>query len=545
MKSVSKLISFLIGIVLLFIYISCNNNFREPTYYNIIFNSNGGSIVSNQTIESGKTAKRPLNPTKDSTDSIIYTFDDWYSDNLLTTVFDFSTPITSNKTLYAKWIETKITYTVTFNSDGGSNIPEQIIEKGKLATKPFDPTKEQTTTERFTFSGWYSDKTLTDLFDFSTPITKDITLYAKWITQKRTYTVSFNSNGGTEIKSQTVISKNTISEPTMPTRNATSKIAYVFAGWYIDSTLNIKFDFSTKIISDMTLYAKWTEKEINVPENFVYVVGGTINKKVNGSAVFIDGRIVKIKDMYVCNHEVTQKEYESFCCYGGKAPSDACGVGDNYPVYNVSWYDAIVYCNLRSLSEGLCPVYSLDNETDPRKWKGIVSKSIDDTIKYCGPSSNNSAWNNLSLSIIANGYRLPTEIEWEYIARCGNNGIFPIQTSYSGSNLIEDVAWYNTNSTSMTHEVNRKISNTLGVYDMSGNVFEMCYDLWGPITNSTGEFGSTLVGAGTIYRVKRGGSWYNNANACDISYRIGGTPEFRGDITGFRVVRSEEINKYE
>ena len=57
----------------------------------------------------------------------------------------------------------------------------------------------------------------------------------------------------------------------------------------------------------------------------------------------------------------------------------------------MSWYDAIVYCNLRSLSEGLCPVYSLDNETDPRKWKGIVSKSIDDTIKYCGPSSNNSS----------------------------------------------------------------------------------------------------------------------------------------------------------
>ena len=174
MKCIIKLFTFLIGSLLLFTYISCENNFNKPVNYTIMFNSNGGSIVSNQTIESGKTAKRPLNPTKESTDSIIYIFDDWYCDNLLTTVFDFSTPITKDMTLYARWIEKELTYKVTYNSNGGSSISEQIIKTGKLATKPLDPIKNSTTTYSFTFSGWYSDEALTNLFDFSTPITKDI-----------------------------------------------------------------------------------------------------------------------------------------------------------------------------------------------------------------------------------------------------------------------------------------------------------------------------------------------------------------------------------
>lgn len=540
MKCIIKLFTFLIGFLLLFTYISCENNLYKPIYYNVMFNSNGGSIVSNQTIESGKNAEKPLNPTKESTGSIIYIFDNWYSDNLLTTVFDFSTPVTKDMTLYAKWIEKVITYTVTFNSNGGDIIQEQIIEKGNTVTEPTHPSKKSTSTEQYTFLGWYSDEALTSIFDFSDEINSDITLYAKWSVSIITYSVVFNSNGGTEIESQTITSGSYAKIPGKPIRYATLTSAYKFAGWYMDTNFQKEFNFFTKVTEDIILYAKWTEKEIQVPDNFVYSIGGTIDETIDNSTVFISSRTLNINDMYVCNHEVTQSEYEKYCSYGGSVPNEKSGKGNNYPVYYVNWYDAIVYCNLRSLSEGLTPVYSIENERDPRLWPDVVNDVVDGEMKYCGPSVNNSLWNNVSFSIKANGYRLPTEAEWEYIARGGNNGAFPIQTNYCGSNSISEVAWYYTNSDSKTHEVKLKESNFLGLYDMSGNVFEMCYDFWGPITSSTGEFGSSLGGlTRTVYRVVRGGSWYNNDKECTVSYRIGGTPEFRGDIKGFRVVRSD------
>ena len=540
MKHIPKLRVIFAGIVFAFNLISCKNDLKSPTYYKITFNSNGGSTVLNQMIEKGKTAYKPADPTKASTETTFYIFDGWYSDDSFINKFDFSTKITTDITLYAKWIDNPITFTVTFNSNGGSYITKQIIEKGKNAIKPSNPTKEETSTESYTFSGWYSDEALTEIFDFSTLITSDITLFAKWSINLITYNVTFDSKGGTEIETQTINSGNTAKIPVKPTRNTTLTMAYKFDGWYTDLNFHTKFDFSTKISADLILYAKWTEKEISIPDNFVYVIGGIVNGKVNNSNVFISGRSVEINDMYVCDHEVTQNEYETYCIYGGSLPKDNCGKGTNYPVYYVNWYDAIVYCNFRSLAEGFTPAYSINNETDPRLWPSIESNIVDNKTKYCGPSSNNTTWNNITFSITDNGYRLPTEAEWEYIARGGNNGIFPTQTTYCGSNNIDEVAWYNSNSNSKTNEIRIKEPSSLGLYDMSGNISEMCYDLWGPITSDTGSFGSTLMEyAGTIYRVNRGGSWYNNSNACSVYYRIGGTPESRVDIKGFRVVRSD------
>lgn len=262
------------------------------------------------------------------------------------------------------------------------------------------------------------------------------------------------------------------------------------------------------------------------------------------SNVFVSGRSITIGNLYVSDHEVTQAEYTKYCKYGASSPSETYGLGDNYPVYYVSWYDAIVYCNLRSIAEALTPVYSLSGETDPRKWTGIQG---DAKSKYCGPSiSDSSAWKSgIIMNIEANGYRLPTEAEWEYIAREGKT----TGTEYSGSDNADNVAWHISNSNGKTHEVKTdKVSgtssaNAFGIYDMSGNVWEWCWDWYSASLSATSAATGSDSGDSNK-RVIRGGSRINENYDCALNvrdkYYIQETPYSRDDFTlGFRVVRSK------
>ncbi len=273
-------------------------------------------------------------------------------------------------------------------------------------------------------------------------------------------------------------------------------------------------------------------------DNFVSVTGGTFTFDENNavtpeSSVFISGRTVTIPNLYVCKHEVTQSEYEKYCMYGGDEPNNNHGAGEYFPAYSVSWYDAIVYCNLRSMAENYTPVYSINGETDPAKWTDIVTSTAESGgTKYCGPSGSNADWDAVSFDTSASGYRLPTEAEWEYIARGGNNWD---SFTYSGSNNIDDVAWYRTDK---THEVALKAANTLGIYDMSGNVWEWCWDWNGDINVNTSALGQT---DNVSERIMRGGSWYQSSTYSEIGTRHNGVPDWRdiGDV-GFRVVRNAD-----
>ncbi len=136
-------------------------------------------------------------------------------------------------------------YTVTFNSNGGSDVTSQLVASGNTALQPVDPTRAG-----YTFFRWCSDSDLTTAFNFSTPVTSDMTLYAAWVIN--VYSVNFNSNGGSDVDGQMVLHGNTATPPTSPTKGG-----YDFAGWYADQGLTNAFSFTTAITANTVLYAKW------------------------------------------------------------------------------------------------------------------------------------------------------------------------------------------------------------------------------------------------------------------------------------------------
>ena len=206
-------------------------------------------------------------------------------------------------------------------------------------------------------------------------------------------------------------------------------------------------------------------------------------------------------------------------------------VQERRPVEQVSWYDAIVYCNLLSIKEGLTPCYTIKGSTDPAAWG--TSPRLTSAEDY-------DDWKSVTCNFDADGYRLPTEAEWEYAARGGNPEDGSWDNTYSGSNTLDDVAWYRDNSDRKTHEVGKKQANALGLYDMSGNVLEWCWDWYG---SSSGYPSGTEDPAGPdagSNRVGRGGSWRNSASDCTASNRSNVSPYNRYNDGGFRLVRSAQ-----
>lgn len=213
----------------------------------VTFNTgNYATVIDPVYVERNTTVARPdVTPTKPG-----YIFDDWYkvdesAGSLLKNLFDFSSPIINETTVYAHWDNV---YTVTFNSLGGTYVESQTVVEGGKTTVPTEPTKDG-----YTFKGWFTDVDCTTEFDFNTEILRDTTLYAKWEAVEKYCTVKFIIAGETLHEKQLVVVGDKATVPTVePTRNN-----YKFGGWYTDTKFNTEFDFNTPITADTRIYAKW------------------------------------------------------------------------------------------------------------------------------------------------------------------------------------------------------------------------------------------------------------------------------------------------
>ena len=233
--------------------------------YTVTFNSNGGSDVASATVNHNNAVTLPTAPTKEG-----HTFVGWYTDEACTAQYT-NGKITGNTTLYAKWTKDAVVFVVTFNTNGGSDVAAINVIEGEVATLPTtNPTKEG-----HTFDAWYVDEACTTKYT-NQPITAATTLYAKWVEVVETvYTVTFNSNGGSDVPAQEVKEDEwgsfTVQKPADPTKPYAE-----FAGWFADEACTTPFDFSAEISADTTIYAKWNVEYEMVTTNADYVAGYTI-----------------------------------------------------------------------------------------------------------------------------------------------------------------------------------------------------------------------------------------------------------------------------
>ncbi len=250
------------------------------------------------------------------------------------------------------------------------------------------------------------------------------------------------------------------------------------------------FRVRAKSVINISGYSNQVTATMVAPNGFVLVQGGTYTMgSSSGNSDELPLHSVTLSSFYISKTEVTQGQWKAVM---GTNPSNFSSVGDNGPVEQVSWYDCISYCNKLSIKEGKPPCYSISGNTSPIDWTS----------------------GTIACDFTAKGYRLPTEAEWEYAARGGNKSA---GYSYSGSNTLNDVAWNNSNSGSTTHIVGAKTANELGINDMSGNVWEWCWDWFGSYSNSS-QTNPTGAASGS-YHIVRGGSWSYGDYDCRSSNR--------------------------
>ncbi len=229
---------------------------------------------------------------------------------------------------------------------------------------------------------------------------------------------------------------------------------------------------------------------------------------------------------YISDTEVTRHQFTSVT---GLDDPSYTGVSTSMddPVQKVNWYHALVFCNKLSIQDGLTPVYTISGSTDPAVW-GVV------------PVEDNDTWNSVIANWSASGYRLPTEMEWMWAAIGAVNGATGYTKAFAGStgtNAIGDYAWTSENSNNTTHPVGTKLPNELGLYDMSGNVWEWCWDWYGGYP--TGTISNYRGVASGFSRVIRGGGWNTDASGATVAHRnFQYFPYDQYVRIGFRIVRS-------
>ena len=414
----------------------------------------------------------------------------------------------------------------TFSPDGGSYEDAQIVSISsatsgatiRYTTDGNDPTSSSTA---YSSPINISSSTTLKARAFKSGWTESSIASAAY-TINATETVAtptFNPPGGLYAEAQLVTINSATSGATIryttngnvPTSSSTAYSSPIL----VNSTSTIKAKgFKDGLNPSSTSSVSYTI--YTIPARMAFVPGGTFtmgDTRGEGNENELPTHSVTLNPFFLGKYQVTQAEYAAVM---GSNPASG---GDDHPVYAVDWYSVMKYCNLRSMNEGLTPIYTINGSTNPAVW-GTPGATWDAAI---------SDWS-------ANGYRLPTEAEWEYAARGATN---TPDYLYSGSDDLNAVGWYVDNNSSYgSKPVGTKAPNGLGIYDMSGNIWEWCWD-WADWTYYSSSPSNNPKGPVTgSRRVLRGGEWGSSASLCRITNRHLNYPSGISNGVGFRICRS-------
>jgi len=274
---------------------------------------------------------------------------------------------------------------------------------------------------------------------------------------------------------------------------------------------NVAFlSFSTMILVcvSCTLKNVITDPEDKPPAGMKLVEGGSFQMgDATAGGIEQPVHTVSVASFFIDSTEVTQADYQELTGINPSEFQDT--ISSNRPVEMVTWYDAVLYCNARSKRDGRDTVYS---------YTGVTGTARD----------GRSGLGNLVINLEKNGYRLPTEAEWEYACRAGTTSHY-----YWDVDSALLYAWYIDNSAGSTHNAASKLPNTNSLYDMSGNVWEMCNDWFGTY-GSAAQSDPSGPGSGTA-KIIRGGCWSRDSTYLRSAARLAVNPGARSNDVGFRV----------
>ncbi|NLK62292.1 MAG: formylglycine-generating enzyme family protein [Fusobacteria bacterium] len=261
-----------------------------------------------------------------------------------------------------------------------------------------------------------------------------------------------------------------------------------------------KNEFDEKPVHNVTVNSFFIGKYPILSKEYIEFLN---NDKIDSNGNFNGKKLISLKD----NDCPIKYQDSSFIFKGSKIAKE-----DNTPVVKISWWGAIAYCNWLSKKENLPVAYDIESG-DLLDFNGNITNDISKVL----------------------GYRLPTEAEWEFAAKGGNNSK---NTKFSGSNNLNEVGWASTSSNRLTgiSSIGKKESNELGIYDMSGNVWEWCQDWYYDEAYNTHSNINPIYNVKTDLKVRRGGSWVNESDECRIQNRFKNNPSSFGRALGFRVV---------